>query len=152
MINGMKVCSICKEPKELSQFGSDKSSKDGKNHRCKPCYNTYMLNAHHTTRRDANNARARKWHHSHKTKAKDTALRRKFSIGIDEYNKLAAEQNNLCAICKNPNTLRMLVVDHNHATDKIRGLLCDHCNKGLGFFKDNTDLLTEAINYIKINE
>jgi hypothetical protein len=45
----------------------------------------------------------------------------------------------------------MLSIDHCHNTGKVRGLLCDHCNKGLGLFKDNIDYLNKAIEYLKYN-
>jgi len=66
-----------------------------------------------------------------------------------------------CTICGNEETL---VVDHDHKTNQIRGMLCNHCNRGLGHFKDDPDLLEyariyllaskndlEAENYVKIH-
>ena len=44
-----------------------------------------------------------------------------------------------------------LVVDHCHKTGKIRGLICDSCNVGLGRFKDNIDNLKNAIKYLEKN-
>lgn len=64
--------------------------------------------------------------------------------------KLQTEQNGLCAICNstltdgNPSHL-----DHCHDTGTIRGLLCRHCNWGLGDFKDNIEYLESAIAYLK---
>jgi len=42
-----------------------------------------------------------------------------------------------------------LVMDHNHETGKFRGMLCNHCNRGLGNFKDNINNLQAAINYLQ---
>lgn len=42
-----------------------------------------------------------------------------------------------------------LVIDHNHQTGKVRGLLCANCNNGLGFFMDNIENLKEAIRYLE---
>ncbi len=59
-------------------------------------------------------------------------------------------QNNCCAICNKPaqETLKNLYVDHNHKNGKIRGLLCQNCNSGLGHFKEDIVTLKNAINYL----
>jgi len=73
------------------------------------------------------------------------------NISTFEYAKLLVEQNNACAICGVSATelKRELSVDHNHETNKIRGLLCHHCNIGLGNFRDSTTLLSVAIEYLE---
>jgi hypothetical protein len=78
-------------------------------------------------------------------------LRKKFGIGIDEFESLLASQNNLCKICKTdtPRGRGSFVVDHNHTTGKIRGLLCTECNVGLGMMKDSIEILEKAITYLK---
>jgi len=60
------------------------------------------------------------------------------------------QQNNSCAICgiDASELPRELSVDHNHETLQIRGLLCTYCNVGLGYFKDDTTLLSMAIEYL----
>lgn len=73
------------------------------------------------------------------------------NLSTFDYAKLLVEQNNACAICGIEATelKRELSVDHNHETNKIRGLLCHHCNIGLGNFKDSTTLLSVAIEYLE---
>lgn len=76
------------------------------------------------------------------------------------YEKMLKINNNVCSICKNPNTTRSnnknsikgLSIDHCHTTGKVRGLLCCACNSGLGYFKDSTDLLLSAIMYLKCHQ
>lgn len=86
---------------------------------------------------------------------KERDLKKKFDIGMKEYIEMAITQNNTCAICHQPErqmrgeTLKLLAVDHCHATGKIRGLLCVACNKGLGQFDDNEERLSSAISYLK---
>ena len=63
-----------------------------------------------------------------------------------EYLELNRKQAGLCAICSTDT--KFLVVDHDHESGEIRGLLCHSCNKGLGFFKDNINNLLKATNYL----
>lgn len=73
-----------------------------------------------------------------------------YDITIEQHEVLKQEQNNLCAICGNaPKTNKRLAIDHDHTTGKVRGLLCDKCNCGLGLFKDSTELLLRAIKYLE---
>lgn len=76
---------------------------------------------------------------------------------VDEYTSILASQGGTCAICHLPpsgirdNRSLHLAVDHDHAIgpNAVRGLLCQHCNVGLGGFKDNPALLLAAIAYLK---
>jgi len=54
-----------------------------------------------------------------------------------------------CAICGNPGGKKRLCVDHDHVTGKIRGILCDNCNVGIGRLKDDIGLLYRAIDYLE---
>ena len=76
-------------------------------------------------------------------------LKRRYGITIDDYEEMFSKQNGKCAICKGDcMTGRNLAVDHDHDTNKVRGLLCSKCNQGLGQFK-NIELLQRAIDYLK---
>lgn len=65
-------------------------------------------------------------------------LGRRYSITKDEYDALVAQQRNRCAICggeqtwKNRSGTYTLAIDHDHATGRVRGLLCGPCNTALG--------------------
>lgn len=66
-----------------------------------------------------------------------------------ERGRLYAAQGGRCAICGDPPPKgKTLMLDHCHRTGAIRGLLCGHCNSGLGFFKDNPQVLRQAIDYL----
>lgn len=69
---------------------------------------------------------------------------------LEKYNQIKEEQNNCCAICRihESKLTRKLCVDHDHATGKIRGLLCGHCNLGLGQVKDDIDILQKMKEYL----
>ena len=74
----------------------------------------------------------------------------------EEYELLLAKQGGVCVICgkaetafdTRQNVLRKLSVDHDHATGRVRGLLCQRCNQGLGHFRDDIDLMQSAILYL----
>jgi len=63
---------------------------------------------------------------------------------------LLVAQGYKCAICgiDARELQRELSVDHSHDTDEVRGLLCGHCNIGLGNFRDDVELLSKAIEYL----
>ncbi len=69
----------------------------------------------------------------------------KFGITVDEYEARLVEQKGVCAVC----TGRRLAVDHCHATGKVRGLLCWHCNSGIGKLGDNAEGLLRALAYLR---
>ena len=73
-------------------------------------------------------------------------IRNRYGITKEEYEKMINDQNNVCVICNNKDKL---VVDHDHITGHVRGLLCNNCNRGLGSFKDNVQILDAAIVYLK---
>jgi len=70
----------------------------------------------------------------------------KYGITSEEYAAFVEQQNGVCAICEQPD--RRIGVDHDHATGKVRGLLCNHCNRALGSFGDDPERLAQAIRYL----
>lgn len=70
-------------------------------------------------------------------------------ISEDQYRSLLVAQDGICAICgKNPEGQR-LVVDHDHKSGRVRGLLCRSCNLGLGLFEDDPNRLKAALGFIE---
>ena len=84
-------------------------------------------------------------------------LKSKYGADFDlrRLQTMAAEQDHKCAICGQPETemrngiVRHLAVDHDHVTGKVRQLLCQRCNKGIGTFNDDIELIFKAIGYLK---
>jgi len=70
-------------------------------------------------------------------------------ISREDRVALWEKQNRSCAICKHPGSLNELNSDHDYKTERVRGLLCTRCNSGLGYFKDDPQLLLAAINYLQ---
>lgn len=130
-----KICTQCKNVKRFSDFGPRKDGKLKLRSTCKDCdsYNVNVFNSDKDLK-----------HGYH--------LKKKLGIGLLEYKFLNKAQNNKCIICRNSPVLnKRLYVDHDHKTGKIRGLLCQTCNTGLGYFKDNIDYLSGAIEYLKVH-
>ena len=83
-------------------------------------------------------------------KDKDAYLKRTYKISIEDYEKKLMEQNKSCAICKNLcSSGRKLAVDHNHKSGNVRGLLCNHCNRGLGYLKESPEIISNVLKYLK---
>jgi hypothetical protein len=84
-------------------------------------------------------------------KQRDHNLKRDYNISSIDYNEMFNNQNGRCAICDiHQNDLRIaLAVDHSHVTNKIRGLLCDRCNRGIGFLQDLSSNCLKAYKYLK---
>ena len=79
---------------------------------------------------------------------------KKYGITPRIYNELFDKQDGCCAICgvhqsELPYTL---CIDHDHITGKVRGLLCNNCNTGIGRFKDREELLEKALNYLRLSQ
>ena len=82
---------------------------------------------------------------------RDTILKNRYGIVEFDYDVLVAAQDNKCAICGTGPGKKRLDLDHCHTTKRIRGLLCNNCNRGLGHFKDNPTLLVKAVEYLGFN-
>jgi hypothetical protein len=112
---------------------------------CKKCYRK-LNNACNSDVREQQAEQRRKWH------------LKQYGITPEDYKRMFDEQNGVCAICSKPETnldyrtkeLRRLAVDHCHETNIVRGLLCEHCNTGIGKFYHNSELLEKAAEYLKL--
>lgn len=82
---------------------------------------------------------------------RDALYRKKYGITIGDYGALSESQNGLCAICLRTDRLnRRLAVDHNHATKKVRGLLCGDCNYFVGKVETRgAEYMIAVLSYLK---
>ena len=134
----MKTCKRCFQEKPLQDFCRNSRSKDGLYSYCKPCNNEKTKAYYKSLTKE------KKDEYNHRSNVK-----KKFGLSTAEYAALLEKQGGVCAICKKTDSEgKRLAVDHCHSTGTIRGLLCGHCNTGLGKFFDNTQYLTDAINYL----
>lgn len=83
---------------------------------------------------------------------RNARLQATYGITLDEYNQMLEAQYGVCAVCLKPHhPERPLVVDHNHDTGEVRGLLCSECNTGLGLLQDNPLILQSGIGYLVVH-
>lgn len=91
--------------------------------------------------------------HYRKTRERHRELRisLKYGISVVEYQRLFVKYGNKCGICRKPESAnnKVLSVDHDHKSGKVRGLLCNRCNKSLGFLQDNPELAFKIVKYLK---
>lgn len=126
----MKRCSKCKVDKHYSEFGKDSRRKDGLYPQCRECKSNYHKESYH------------------KVAAK--RLEVKYGINSEQRDAMFEAQGSCCKICGKHESghRRALAVDHCHITGAVRGLLCDNCNRGMGYFQDDVELLRAAIKYL----
>jgi hypothetical protein len=138
----MKECSKCHEIKESSEFYTEKGGKR-KGYLtswCKKC-SAKRSKEYYSKNKEKAKAAHKKWANENKDKVAFTKAKSAYGISKEEYDSL----KKVCVICGNTINLK---IDHSHQSGRIRGMLCDNCNKGLGFFKDNPTLLLRASDYI----
>jgi hypothetical protein len=108
---------------------------------CKPCMREY--------RREwrARPGNAKKMNDA----CRRSALKKKYGLTVEEFDRMLAEQGNGCAICGRSDADSRggrLHVDHCHATGRVRGLLCSACNTAIGKLNDDPELLGRAREYL----
>jgi|VirMetMinimDraft_7_1064189.scaffolds.fasta_scaffold152421_2 hypothetical protein len=127
-----KICNKCNEDKATTFYNRNVSAADGRKSICKPCEKEGKV-------------RYSKEYYQNRS------LLGRYGITLEDYNKMLLLQESRCKICDvhQKHCDKRLAVDHCHTTGEVRGLLCQHCNTGLGQFRDNTAFLKEAINYLE---
>lgn len=136
-------CTKCgltvEDEKDLSLFSKDKSKPTGYRNQCKNCRS--IIASKWKTKNLEKDGRVRANGH----------LRRRYGITLDDYDKMLAKQNGKCAICNGTYISEgktRFSVDHCHTTSKVRGLLCNNCNSGIGKFNEDIETMKKAIEYI----
>jgi hypothetical protein len=131
-----RVCCQCSIVQPLAQFHKKRLARKGVVSYCKLC-----VAAKGKADRAANPEKSR-WH----------CLLKKYGLTLEEYAHLLEQQNYGCAICGRPpaqSRYGKLSVDHDHATGKVRALLCGKCNVGLGVMDEDPERLEAAAKYLR---
>jgi len=165
-----KFCKTCNTVKSITDFPSDERRKLQKHYfRCKECVNKKAREYYNkikdlpeTKEKQREKDRKRKLRKkgvdipknkpSEKIKSyynRSKYLFNKFGITEEDYKLLLEKQDGKCSICKVVLENKYPNIDHCHTTGKVRGILCNCCNRGLGYFKDNEDIMYSAIIYIQ---
>ena len=128
-------CSSCKQHKAAENFNKNKSTKTGYGNQCRECHRKWQPTEEQLERY---RKRVRIWNRKKHT-----------GFTEEEFQQKLKEQGGRCAICgtDDPGTMNWQA-DHCHETLTKRGILCHLCNKGLGHFKDDIDMLNKAIDYL----
>ena len=135
---GSKTCTKCGVTKDITEFykrGGKQSPNSRKNH-CKECDKKRVMDSYDPI------------------KYQEQHLKRSYGLTLNEYNEMLEEQDHKCATCgtTDPGGKHgKFMVDHDHKTGKVRGLLCKNCNIALGLVNDDTDLIQKMINYLSTN-
>lgn len=143
-----KQCTDCKQEKSLVEYHRSKPRKDGSyglRSICKTCFRKQNLDVY--------------FNKGGKEKQKERSFKnnlKRYGITPEDYQILLNNQKGVCYICSTNQVSRSrvtynLFVDHDHKTGKVRGLLCHHCNAGLGHFRDSSKLLLKAVEYLNEN-
>jgi len=151
-----KKCSKCGEVKAVAGFSKNKVNKDGLCYWCKKCQAEYRAKPEVKKRMAGYGAEwGHKWYTKpeNKKRVSERDLKRKYGITQEQWDKMFADQNYCCASCQNNvSNGKGWVVDHSHKTGKVRGILCDSCNKMLGHAKDSPPILQLGAAYLEKSE
>jgi len=121
---GMHWCSSCENFKPVDSFWKHKKGNNGLCGQCKEC-----MSEQHSTNRAAMRHRAKKV----------------YGLTLEEYDALK-NQSPCCPICSTKTELHL---DHDEETGKIREFICGKCNRGIGMFNHDPNLLMLAAKYME---
>lgn len=131
----MKTCTKCKVEKEITEFYSHKGRADKLSSECKSCTKKRNLIYNNTPK-------------GRLTKRAHKLRERGCDITPERLEELL-DTDTQCQICGTIFGIQKAHVDHCHNTGKLRGLLCQTCNTGIGHLKDDIQTLQKAIKYLE---
>lgn len=146
LTEGVKTCSDCREVKKVTEFYKGNAGSGGRQSCCKACQRAKSL-AWKKANPERHKTTALAYEDRNKDRRKDQRLLRQHGITLELFNAMLASQRGICSICGK--TPKKFDVDHDHVTGVIRGLLCNSCNQGLGYFHDDIEAMRSAITYLE---
>lgn len=149
----LKTCSRCHESKPLDAFGVDRSTKDGLNRRCRECTNSSSREKNQKWRKanpEKRREQSRKYRAAEPEKVRRSQRKSRYKITEQAYVSIVESQCGVCDICHQPFNGKPHL-DHDHATGRVRGLLCHGCNLGIGLLGDDPVRLESALEYLLVH-
>jgi len=159
----VRVCKVCGVEKDLAEYATYYRSGSRKCV-CKACEKGRVAAAAKKAKpqrrvwaaanKDRVAAMEKKWRANNKESTRlmilRSRLKRAYGITPERRLEMLKEQEGACAICKEPISITQFghAIDHNHTTGRVRALLCQRCNTGLGSFKDSVAILRAAADYL----
>jgi len=146
----IKNCPKCKNDLNVSFFNKS-NRRDGYQTYCRECHNfiqreKYLNDPMQKVKRQI---RANRRKERDPLVQRRAELKRLYGITLEDYVEMFDNQNGVCAICfQECKTKNSLSVDHDHITGKVRGLLCNACNRAIGMLGDNAENLRRAADYL----
>lgn len=111
---------------------------------CGPCYRY----AYYYANLEKSRRQSRESYHRRKLLRPRKPAYLVYGLTAHDIETMEARQEGRCAVCRGALAEAKVVIDHDHATGVVRGLLCDPCNKGLGFMRDSPMTMYQAIRYL----
>ncbi|MFZ6004635.1 MAG: endonuclease domain-containing protein [Actinomycetota bacterium] len=140
----LKRCRECRASKPLESFPLQKQGRLGRHPLCKACRAAQERSRYARNREEI--LEAARTDDRRKQRVRWRALARKYGLGRHEHETLFVAQRGCCAICERRHAV--LVVDHDHRTGMVRGLLCVNCNFALGELRDDPTRCESAAQYL----
>lgn len=139
----MKICRKCKQSKPLTDFHKRSSAKDGLQSLCKTCNieRVKVWQSENPERHEED------WKRLTGSRNRLVVKARRYNISVESLESLLEEAGGKCQICQQSPD-RWVVIDHCHDSLLVRGVLCERCNQALGLFRDDTENLKRAIEYL----
>ena len=147
----LRTCTSCKIEKDLEYFYLRSNSTYRYRSQCIECVST-TINARRKVLYEED---PEAYIQAKREKGRRTFRRAGSLLTSDQYHQLVHEQRDKCKICNRIDSrvrngrVYNLVIDHDHATGEFRGVICSNCNIALGLFRDNTEVMQVAIDYLK---
>ena len=149
-----RTCAVCEQPKLPKEFVKNRQI-------CQECFDLpyrkcrwcgeqrpserFSEQALHQCM-DCQNSMAYKWRDENPEKVQESRWKTKYGLSKAEREAMELAQGGLCAICKQG---KKLVIDHSHESSEVRGLLCQKCNTGIGYFEEDESLFLSAVKYLR---